>query len=146
MRVATGALVLAESIKHTALVQVILTYIGREHAHLNGLGVINDLSGPLGAEKPNRIDGFVPDVYALDAPLTTVIIGEAKTQDDLETERSRKQLMAYLTYLGQQDQTGILIVAVPWQVKRRAQAIVDALRSETGAVRVTTVTLDDMAR
>src|SRR3712207_431503 len=99
-----------------------MRYIGREHAHL-ALGVITDLSSPLRAEKPNRIGGFVPDVYAFDAPLTTVIIGEAKTQDDLETERSRKQITAYLCYLGQQ-QTGILILAVPWQAKRRAQAIV----------------------
>jgi len=134
---------LAESIKHTALVQIIISYIGREHAHLTALGVVNDLSSPLRAEKPNRIDGFVPDVYAFDAPLTTVIIGEAKTQDDLETERSRKQLAAYLSFLGHQH-TGILILAVPWQVKRRANAIVEGLRAETGAASVKTVMLDDI--
>lgn len=138
------AVLLAESIKHTALVQIIISYIGREHAQLTALGVINDLSSPLRAEKPNRVDGFVPDVYAFDAPLTTVIIGEAKTQDDLETERSRKQLTAYLSHLGHQE-TGILILAVPWHLKRRANAIVEALRTETGATSVKTVMLDDIA-
>jgi len=107
------------------------------------MAVINDLSSPVHAEKPNRIDGFVPDVYAFDAPLTTVIIGEAKTRDDLETERSRKQITAYLSYLGQQ-QSGIFILAVPWHAKRRAQAIVDALRTETGATSVKTIMLDDI--
>ena len=135
---------MAESSKHTALVQVIIKYIkyiGREHA---GLGIINDLSGPLYAEKPNRIDGYVPDVYAFDAPLTTMVIGEAKTQDDLETERSRKQMTAFLSFLGMQE-SGVFILAVPWHLKRRAAAIVDSLRAETGAAAVKTVMLDDIA-
>jgi hypothetical protein len=135
------ARLLAESSKHTALVQVIIKYIGREHA---GLGIINDLSSPLYAEKPNRIGGFVPDVYAFDAPLTTIVIGEAKTQDDLETGHSQKQISAFLSYLGLQ-QTGIFILAVPWHLKRRGAVIVEALRAETGATCVKTVMLDDIA-
>jgi hypothetical protein len=134
---------LAESSNHTGLVQIIIKYIGREHAQIAALGMVNDLSSPLHAEKPNRIGGFVPDVYAFDAPLTTVIIGEAKTQDDLETERSRKQITAFLTHLCHQ-QAGIFILAVPWQAKRRALAIVESLRAETGATSVKAVTLDDI--
>ena len=133
---------MAESSKHTALVQVIIGYIGREHAEA-ALGIVNDLSGPLYAEKPNRIDGYVPDVYAFDAPLTTVIIGEAKTQDDLETERSRKQMAAFLSFLGLQ-KSGIFILAVPWHLKRRGAAIIDTLQAETGATSVKTVILDDI--
>jgi hypothetical protein len=131
---------LAESSKHTGLVQVIIGYIGREHAEL---GIVNDLSGPLYAEKPNRIDGYVPDVYAFDAPLTTVVIGEAKTQDDLETARSRKQMAAFLSFLGLQ-KSGIFILAVPWHLKRRGAAIIDTLQAETGATSVKAVILDDI--
>lgn len=132
-----------ESNKHTALVETIIKYIGREHAQIAALGIINDLSSPLYAEKPNRIDGFVPDVYAFDAPLTTIIIGEAKTRDDLETEHSRQQIVAFLSFLGHQN-TGIFILAVPWQIKRRAQGIVSTLREAAGAESVKTVTLDDL--
>jgi hypothetical protein len=134
---------LAESSKHSALVQAIISYIGREHAHVEGLGIVNDLSGPLHAEKPNRIEGFVPDVYAFDAPLTTVIIGEAKTSDDLETEHSKRQMTAFLTFLGRQE-SGIFILAVPWQLKRRADTVVSAIRAASDAARVTTITLDDL--
>ena len=134
---------MAESNKHSALVHIIIKYIGREHAHITALGIIDDLSSPLRAEKPNRIEGFVPDVYAFDAPLTTIIIGEAKTQADLETEHSKKQITAFLSFLGHQE-TGIFILAVPWQAKRRAQAIVAALREAVGASSVETVTLDDL--
>jgi hypothetical protein len=138
-----GAGRLAESSKHSALVQIIINYIGQEHADLAGLGILNDLSSPLHAEKPNRIDGFVPDVYAFDAPLTTVIIGEAKTPDDLETDRSKQQITAFLSFLGKQ-QAGVFILAVPWQLKRRADAIVTSLRAATGATSVKTITLDDL--
>jgi hypothetical protein len=134
---------LAESNTHSALVKIIISYIGREHSQLAALGIVNDLSAPLGAEKPNRIEGFVPDVYAFDAPLTTVIIGEAKTQADLETEHSKKQIAAYLSFLRHQT-TGIFILAVPWQAKRRASAIVSSLSEALGASDVKTVTLDDL--
>lgn len=134
---------MAESNTHSALVKIIISYIGREHAQIAALGVVNDLSAPLGAEKPNRIEGFVPDVYAFDAPLTTVIIGEAKTQADLETEHSKKQITAYLSFLRHQA-TGIFILAVPWQAKRRASAIVSSLSEAVGASGVKTVTLDDI--
>lgn len=134
---------MAESDKHSALVQFIIRYIGREHSQIVALGIIHDLSSPLHAEKPSRIDGFVPDVYAFDAPLTTVIIGEAKTQDDLETDRSRKQMTAFLSFLGHQP-SGIFILAVPWQAKRRAHTIVEALCAEIGAVSVKIVMLDDI--
>lgn len=138
-----GALALAESNKHSALVEIIIRYIRREHAHIAALGIIDDLSSPLHAEKPNRIDGFVPDVYAFDAPLTTIIIGEAKTEADLETEHSKKQISAFLTFLGHQ-KTGIFILAVPWQAKRRAKAIVVTLREAVGAASVESITLDDL--
>jgi hypothetical protein len=134
---------LGESSKHSALVQIIIRYIGREHADIAALGIVNDLSSPLRAEKPSRIDGFVPDVYAFDAPLTTVIIGEAKTQADLETERSKAQITAFLSFLCQQ-KAGIFILAVPWQAKRRAHTIVETLRASVGATSVKTVTLDDL--
>lgn len=134
---------LAESLTHTTLVQLIVNYIRREHERITALGIIDDLPDLLHAEKPSRVGGFVPDIYAFDAPLTTVIIGEAKTAADLETDHSKRQLSAFLTHLSHQE-NGVFILAVPWQAKRRAQAIIEILRTETGATSVQTVTLDDI--
>ena len=36
-----------------------------------------------------------PDVYAIDAPQTQTIVGEAKTQGDLETEHTHKQFAGF---------------------------------------------------
>jgi hypothetical protein len=127
------------------LVKVIIGFIKNEYAQMTALGIFDDLSKPLCAEKPSRIGGFVPDVYAFDAPLTTVIIGEAKTSTDLETQHSAKQMLAFLSHLGEQ-QTGIFILAVPWQAKRRAQTIIEMLRAKTGATSVKTIILDDVGR
>lgn len=145
MRRGRGCEPLAESSQHTALVQIVIGYIKREHAQLTALAITDDLSGAIGAEKPNRIGGFVPDVYAFDAPITTTIIGEAKTRDDLETEHSKKQIAAFLSFLSFQN-TGIFVMAVPWQIKRRAQAIITNLQKSAGAASVKTVTLDDIGR
>jgi hypothetical protein len=133
----------AESSEHLALVHVIIDYIGREHAHVEALGILSDLTSPLHAERPSRINGFVPDVYAFDAPLTTVIVGEAKTGDDLETQHSKKQFEAFLAFLGRQ-QTGIFILAVPWQLKRRAEAIISNISAASDAITVKTILLDDL--
>ena len=138
-----GVCLLAESLEHSALIQIIIKYIQRDYSNIPALGIVHDLSGTLHGEKPNRIGGFVPDVYACDAPLTTIIIGEAKTPDDLETERSRKQITAFLSFLGHQ-QAGVFILAVPWQLKRRADMIVSTLRNAVGATHVQTVTLDGL--
>ncbi len=136
---------LAESSQHAALVQIIIGYIKREHAEVTALGIMDDLSSAIGAEKPNRIGGFVPDVYAFDAPLTMTIIGEAKTRDDLETEHSKKQITAFLSFLSYQN-AGIFVMAVPWQIKRRAHVMVTTLQKAVGAAAVKTVTLDDIGR
>jgi hypothetical protein len=134
---------LAESSKHAALIQTIVDYIRHSYTHKTALGILHDLPSAIGAEKPPRIEGFVPDVYAYDAPLTTVIIGEAKTAADLETPHSLSQLTAYVSFLALQP-TGVFILAVPWHIKRRAEALVTSLCQQAGAKGISTVTLDDL--
>jgi hypothetical protein len=134
---------LSESSKHAELIQVIIRYIKREHGHLTALGILDDTARPLHAEKPSRIAGYVPDVFAFDAPMTVVIVGEAKTANDLESEHSLNQIRAYMSYLGQQH-SGIFILAVPWQATRRAHTIVESLRSRTGAQSISAIILDDL--
>ena len=125
------------------MVQVIIAHIRHEYAGVAALRIFHDLPGPLGAEKPHRIAGFVPDVYAFDAPLTVRIIGEAKTQADLETAHSQEQISAFLAFLGQQE-LGVFILAVPWAAKRLAHVLVESKRVSVGAVSVRTAILDDL--
>ena len=88
-------------------------YVSRTFGDMYSLSVVHDLPKKLGEDKPPQIGGFRPDLYARDAPVTTVIIGEAKTSQDIETEHTKKQFTAYLTHLTTVA-NGIFIIAVTW--------------------------------
>lgn len=134
---------MAESTQHAALVNIIIRHIQRNYADVPGLGLLSDLSGPLHCERPNRIEGFVPDVQALDAPLTTMILGEAKTPDDLETSRSIDQITAFLSYLSFQPRP-VFILGVSWHDRARAESLVARIKQQLGAHSVRTQTLTDI--
>jgi hypothetical protein len=119
---------MAESLVHLQLVARIVSHI-RDEYQAYQLAVFHDLPNLIGAEKPPRIGGFVPDVFAIDAPPSITILGEAKTVEDLETEHSLKQLTAFLAFLRLQP-SGILVVAVPWQAQARAKNLVARLQQE----------------
>lgn len=114
---------MAESIRHLSLVRAILDYVSRKHRDIGYLALLHDLPGVIGTEKPPRVGGFVPDVYAVNVPCTLTIIGEAKTTVDLEAERSRKQMRAFIEFLARKER-GIFVLAVPWQAVPRARGVV----------------------
>jgi len=126
-----------------ALVNLIIDHIRKEFADVSALRIFHDLPGPLRTEKPHRIAGFVPDVYAFDAPLTVTIIGEAKTQADLETAHSQEQISEFLAFLGQQEH-GVFVLAVPWAAKRLAHVLVESKRASVGADAVRTIIINDL--
>ncbi len=86
---------------------------------------------------------YRPDVYAIDAPLTRVIVGEAKTTADLQTPHSRGQLIAYLQFL-RHEPNPVLILAVPWNGRGAAQAMLHIMMEQLRINNVTTVVVDDV--
>jgi hypothetical protein len=117
-----------ESTQHLELVRRLIQYVSSNFSECRWLSVISDLPTSIGGERPPRIYGFAPDLYAIDAPATRTIIGEAKTEKDLETDHSRRQIEAFLRYLSRQPR-GVLIVAVPWQILGATQRVMRALMS-----------------
>lgn len=124
--------------------QRIVAYLRARFHNDAHLAVLHDLPAAPGNDKPPMIDSFRPDVFALDAPLTRVVIGEAKTALDLETAHSLGQFSSYLKYLCRQPQP-LLVVAVPWQVKARARAVVQPLAAlqDSGAA-IELVVIDEV--
>jgi hypothetical protein len=112
---------MSDSAQHLALVNSILALVKKDFP-LTKFVVLSDLPGSF--DKPPRINGFVPDVFAEDAPRTAVVIGEAKTVQDLQTNHSRLQIAAFLRFLAAQ-QNGVFVLAVPWPAIATAQVIVD---------------------
>ena len=131
---------MAESLVHLHLVSRLVSYIQGEYQPIYELAIFHDLPNLLGADKPPRIGGFIPDVYAVDIPTSIVILGEAKTEDDLETQHSRKQLTAFFQFL-QVQSCGVLVLSVPWQAKARAKNLVGGLRKELQCAKVQTAVI-----
>lgn len=132
---------MAESLEHLSLVKLILDYISHEFTGVRHLAALDDLPGFIGGEKPPRIAGYVPDVYAVDIPTTITIIGEAKTSNDLTTDHSRSQITAFLRYLGYQKQ-GVFILATTWHAIRTARTVVSKCASHVKTTHTRIVFLD----
>jgi hypothetical protein len=134
---------LGESAKHLELVSRILSHIDKTYVGMSAVATIHDLPGQIGCAKPPKIGRFKPDVYAIDAPLTRTIIGEAKTQVDLESNHSASQFHAFMSFLRSQPNP-VLILAVPWQARVLARTLLVAVQSELAASTVQVVILDDI--
>jgi len=132
-----------ESSKHLGLVRCILSYIRGNYVGVDHVATLHDLPGIIGCDKPPKIGTFRPDVYAIDAPLTKTLIGEAKTQADLETDHTRNQFRAFIRFLRLQD-NAVFVLAVPWQAKARARIVIQAVVRETEAANVQIVVIDEI--
>lgn len=132
-----------ESLQHSRLVTETIAFIRTEFGDRYAVTILDDLQSAIGAEKPPRIDGFVPDVYAQDAPVTFAVIGEAKTAADLETDHTKRQLIAYLRHLELQP-LGVLVLSVPWQARATASRLVKRCRKIVGSRTSKCVIVDDV--
>jgi hypothetical protein len=113
--------------RHVLLVNALLQAIEEKHNSPKKLLVFADLAR-FGNNRPPMVGGFVPDVYAHDLPITSRIVGEAKTERDFETDRSRLQLAAFLDHLCLYQQS-TFYVAVPWAFAPRARSLLRALQN-----------------
>ena len=124
------------------LVERTAAEVRRRHCALYSLTVLVDLPAAR-QNRPTQIGGFVPDVFAIDAPETCRIIGEAKTPLDCETERSRKQIEAFLRHLALFP-NGFFYLCVPLLYRVRAAILLSAMVQTVDAAAVTTDVIVDV--
>ncbi len=115
-----------ESRAHAILVNTIIAYLQKTISPLNEMMILHDSIDPVRGERPTKINGFIPDIFASDVPTTWSMTGEAKTEGDIETKHSRQQIAAFLDYLAY-TQNGLLVLAVPISLKPRAKSLVQEL-------------------
>lgn len=118
---------MSESLQHQQLVKLILnevlSIVGQKNKSLIASDAIDGLALP-----PLTSDGFRPDVYYCFN--NVLIIGEAKTSDDIERMHSRAQYESYIRkcslFLGK----ATFIVAVPWTEHATANNIVKKIAKQ----------------
>lgn len=112
-----------ESNKHHGLVKKMYEYVVRELDVEKGL-VETDIF-EVNGNVPRMPEGFVPDLYYMYN--NQVIIGEAKTEQDMEREHSLQQYNSYSNFLHKYSSLGykcIFIISVPWQASISAARII----------------------
>ena len=120
-----------ESSRHVRLVEQLISIVETRHAVDNRLIILAD-HVRFGANRPPKLGGFVPDLFAHDLPITARIVGEAKTEHDLETDRSLAQLGAFLDHLALYENS-TMYVAVPFTYAARARTLLRSLSQERHA-------------
>ena len=136
---------MSESATHVRLVEVMVDYVNREFCELDNVSLYVDTSAIKSRALPPRIGGYVPDIFARDVPQTRTLIGEAKTRQDLETERSHQQLHAFLEYLCHTP-NGIFVLCVPTIARATARVLLNEINVSLPGNETITVVLDPSGR
>lgn len=88
---------------------------------------------------PPIIEGYRPDLYIRSKHSKVAIVGEAKTENDLMTPRSKNQIGGFIDYLAERDGQSILILCVTLNQVSDARHLI---RSSESAKRITTHLID----
>lgn len=128
-----------ESASHAKLVSSLVQWIAATYFAGDTGAILVD--SPTSNGKPPVVGGFVPDAF-VDAG-KIMVIGEAKTWQDVESRHTRDQLCAFLQWC-RLDEQAVLVMAVPWPVTRLAAMILRSLQRKHGCESVRTVILDKL--
>lgn len=104
---------MSESSTHRCLVAALIRFVTTMYLHGEERAVLVDSATPGAFQRPPSINGCVPDVYVPRALGGRLIVGEAKTKNDLESRHTFAQLEALLSGCLSHD-GGLFILAVPW--------------------------------
>ena len=125
-----------ESATHARLVEALVRLVEERHRLCAGLVVFADHHS-FGRDLPPRIGSHLPDVFACDVPAGLRLIGEAKTIPDLETNRSRRQLKAFLDHLSLYPLTAFYLAVPPTALARARYVLRSVASPEHGTIPMT---------
>jgi hypothetical protein len=93
--------------------------------------------------KPPKINGFIPDIYVSNTPEYSLIIGEAKTVNDIDSRHTIEQISSYLQSCGQYERS-LLVLAVPWFCVGGANSTIQYCKNKTGLMGVKTQVIEKL--
>lgn len=96
--------------KHNDLVRLLCDYFNQRYSSAIYTMMTDHGCGNI-KERPPNIWGYIPDVY-IRFPDNNIIIAEAKTKRDFESDRSQLQIQSFLNWA--QIHNGQFYLATPW--------------------------------
>ena len=125
---------------HINLVKAMASWV-KQNCHPNEHALmLLDLPETLRRDNPPLIGGYIPDLYIKSERM---IIGEAKTSQDIETKHSREQYTQYLKHL-KQYRDSLFIMAVPWNCVPSTKSLIRRVQKNINAENVNTVILEKL--
>ncbi|MDP1664243.1 MAG: hypothetical protein Q8L79_03875 [Methylobacter sp.] len=126
---------MSESDHHRRLVQALAREISADAIWCNPPIVYCDIQNGIALDVPPIIGNNRPDVFARDLATAALIIGEAKTANDIDNQHTFDQLASFFDYLRSQQQ-GELWMGVPWLNAGTAIRVCAHMRKKTAAQHV----------
>jgi hypothetical protein len=115
-----------ESARHVWLVEQLIALVEAECREVRNFVLFADRHG-YELSQPQTFGGFKPDIFAHDLPSTFRLIAEAKTSNDLDSERSSRQILAFLEHLSLYPR-GTFYLGVPWLAQPKAHGLIKRLK------------------
>lgn len=104
---------MSESDHHRSLVQALEKEISIDPIWQNHPIIFSDIRNGVALDVPPAIGSYRPDLFARDISTQLVIIGEAKTANDIDNQHTFDQLASFFDFLLSQRQ-GELWMGVQW--------------------------------
>ena len=97
------------------------------------ISMLIDLQQKPGDEVPPKICGFRPDIYATRKQEHSIVIAEAKTDGDIDSQHTHDQIISFIKYLNQ-NETSLFILAVTGCGADLAKTVMRFIRKELQVV------------
>ena len=97
----------------------------------------------MGYGRPPKVGGFIPDVYGRHRVSGHIYIGEAKTFDDLETERSVEQIIGFMRHANEAPK-GTFILGGMGRTATRAKTVLRFWYMQYGFTKATILVFDGL--
>jgi len=133
----------SESAAHATLVRLLTNWVADSFLDGDRGGILVDTSFRPPQRKPPIVYGFSPDVYLTTCTRYQIVIGEAKTAQDVECMHTINQVEAFLRKCAEY-QTSLFVFAVPWHRVGLALSILNYCRRRTGSEKVDTLVLEKL--
>ena len=135
---------MAESQHHIKLVDELASWISNTLLNGdNGLMLIDHPKSEM-IGRPPKVGGYIPDIFVPRGINYNLIIGEAKTANDLEKSHSVKQIKEFILKC-KEFENSIFILAVPWYLVPLARSIIRKIVVECNASSVEIKILEKLA-
>jgi hypothetical protein len=123
---------MSESDHHRSLVQALVREISADPIWCNPPFLYCDIQNGIVLDLPPIIGSNRPDVFARDLTSSQLIIGEAKTPNDIDNQHSFDQLASFFDYLRGHSQ-GEFWMGVPWLNAGTAMRVCTHIRKKADA-------------